>query len=274
MLDKLRQKIDKHFLQTGKRPGLGIIMAGENAASKIYVKNKIKAAGKTGFDIFFENVKDEKNLIRTIEKFNNDPAVHGYIVQLPLPPETDTNATLDRIDPEKDADGFHTNNLGKIMTGAADIFPATPWGIVKLLDFYGISVEGKHVVIAGRSRIVGRPLAAMLSGKYAFGNATVTCIHSRTKEPEKYIREADIFISAIGKPLHWTKDYFSRDTVIIDVGINLFRGKTVGDVHFEQIRDFVRAATPVPGGIGPLTVASLLENTWKLFLRQTEGIKS
>ncbi len=271
---RLKKYVDELTAKGHRPPGLGIINPGSNPASEIYVKNKMQSAASLGYHVALEKPTTERDLLKNIEQFNKDENIDGFIVQLPLPPGWNTGKILEAVNPSKDADGFHIANLGKIATGYAGLFPATPQGIVHLLNHYGISVRGKHVVIAGRSRIVGRPLEMMLGGPYAFGNATVTLVHSQTKNTIEITRQADIFISAIGKANYWKKENFKPGVVIIDVGINrLENGSIVGDVHFKDVVNYAEAVTPVPGGIGPLTVASLLENVWKLYeIRNTSRI--
>jgi methylenetetrahydrofolate dehydrogenase (NADP+)/methenyltetrahydrofolate cyclohydrolase len=271
ILEEIKTEVE-HLLQRNlPRPGLGIITVGNDPAGQVYVRNKLKKAGKTGFHTVHKHIENsEKELLESIEEFNTNPGIHGFIVQLPLPGGMDANAVIERINPGKDADGFHPVNLGRIINENPVIFPATPAGIIEFFKHYGIETQGKHVVVAGRSRIVGKPLAMMLASKSAYANATVTLIHSRTKNPEAYIRQADIFISAVGRAKIWNSRHISQNTVVIDVGINTDEnGKLCGDVDFEDVADKVSAITPVPGGVGPMTVAMLLKNTLSLYKRQT-----
>ncbi len=263
---EVKQLQDKGF----PAPGLGIITVGHDPAGQVYVRNKLKKARKTGFNTYHKHIEhSEKELIEAINEFNRNTAIHGYIVQLPLPRSIDTDKIIERIAPHKDADGFHPVSLGRIINENPVVFPATPAGIIEILRHYRIQTEGKHIVVAGRSRIVGKPLAMMLASKYPFGNATVTLIHSRTVNPEKYIRQADIFISAVGQTKVWNARHIKEGSVVIDVGINTDEnGKLCGDIDFDLVKDKVRAITPVPGGVGPMTVAMLLKNTLNLYLLQ------
>ncbi len=263
LAEEVKQYTDNHY----PVPGLGIITAGNDPAGKVYIKSKLKKAAAAGFATFHVHVEhSEDELIDVIKRYNADPSIHGYIVQLPLPAHIDTNRIIELIDPKKDADGFHPLNLGRIMNENPVVFPATPAGIIEILKYYDIDPASKHVVIAGRSQIVGKPLAVMLASKFPFGNATVTLIHSRTPQPEKYIRQADIFISAVGRPKVWNRMHIAENTVVIDVGINRDEtGKLCGDVDFEDVKSIAKAITPVPGGVGPMTVAMLLQNTWSLY---------
>ena len=265
---KLAEQTALFTSKTHRKPGVGIILCGNNPASEVYVRNKLKTAEKLGFQSFFEHFGPDKNkLFETIEHFNKHPEIDGYIIQLPLPRELhlDENQILEMIDPSKDADGFHPFNLGKVLNESGDIFPATPAGILEILKYYQIPTEGKHVVITGRSTIVGKPMALLMMRKNNPGNASVTLIHSRIKEPEKYIRQADIFISSVGIPKLWNSRHIAPGTIVIDVGINRDEnGKLCGDVDFEDVYPIVQAITPVPGGVGPMTVSMLLSNVLKL----------
>ncbi len=273
--EKLQTGAEAFYSQTGRKPGVGIILCGDNPASKVYVRNKLKTAEKLGFATFPEIFEaDSKKLLRAVERFNEHPEIDGYIIQLPLPSELglNENELLEKIDPAKDADGFHPFNLGKTLNESGDIFPATPAGILEILKYYRIPTEGKHVVIAGRSTIVGKPLALLLARRNDPGNAAVTLIHSRIKNPEEYIRRADIFISSVGIPRLWNRRHISPGTVVIDVGINRDEnGKLCGDVDFEDVYPIVAAITPVPGGVGPMTVAMLLSNVLRLAFRKVNN---
>jgi len=270
ILDDLAEQTRHLRAQGYPAPGLGIITVGCDPAGRVYVKSKLKKAGAAGFATFHRHIEQrEEALLRAIDEFNRNPAIHGYIVQLPLPDHIDSRAVIAAIDPGKDADGFHPLNLGNIMQENALIYPATPAGILRILQAYEINPEGKHVVIAGRSQIVGKPLAMMLLQKKPDGNATVTVIHSRTPQPYHHTRRADIFISAIGKPKIWKKEHFKPGVIVIDVGINASPdGNLCGDVDFEDVSQVASAITPVPGGVGPMTVAMLLENTLRLYQNQ------
>ncbi len=267
LLEKLEQRIENVRKQGYPSPGLGIITAGDDPAGEVYVRNKLKKASELGF--FTKHIKaesDEKKLMEIINSFNRDSKIHGYIVQLPLPENINEKKIIESISPQKDADGFHPLNLGKIITESALVYPATPFGITELFKHYQIKTEGKHIVIAGRSVIVGKPMAMMNVSKSAFGNAAVTLLHSRVENPEFYTQQADIFISSVGKPKIWKKEHFKPGVIVIDVGINTDeQGKLCGDVDFDDVKRIAKAITPVPGGVGPLTVVSLLMNVLKLY---------
>ena len=272
ILYRLKTDIQTALQQTGQVPGLGILRAGKDPAGEVYVRNKIKQARSTGMRVFYETPDSPEELSKAIDKFNHHPEIHGFIVQLPLPGGWNINDLLEKINPNKDADGFHPLNLGRLLADDFDLMPATPAGIVELLRYYDIPVAGKHVVIAGRSRIVGRPLAAVLAGRHPLGNATVTLLHSRTENPGKYIREADVFVSAVGIPQRWKAGMFKSGAVAVDVGINaLPGGKLAGDIDPQGLEKVLSAYTPVPGGVGPMTVAMLLRNTIRLFVRKTDN---
>ena len=272
--DEMARQVALLRQSTGQVPGLGILRVGDDPAGAVYVENKIKQAKRIGLNVFSRALPDddEQALVRAIESFNRHPDIHGFIVQLPLPAGWNTNGLLEKIDPSKDADGFHPLNLGRLLADDFDLMPATPAGIVELLRYYDIPVAGKHVVIAGRSRIVGRPLAAVLAGRHPLGNATVTLLHSRTENPGKYIREADVFVSAVGIPQRWKAGMFKSGAVAVDVGINaLSGGKLAGDIDPQGLEKVLSAYTPVPGGVGPMTVVMLLRNTIRLFVRKTDN---
>lgn len=246
-------------------PGLAFILVGNNPASKTYVKMKKKKCQEIGiFSVDYElpETVTEQELLARIVSLNKDPAIDGILVQLPLPKHLVSSKVMESISPDKDVDGFHPINVGKLLLGENPLFiPCTPLGIHKLLQHYHISPEGKHVVILGRSNLVGKPLAAILMQKKEHCNATVTLAHSQTPNLEKITGAADILIAAIGCPL-FVKPYMVRKgCVIIDVGINKSGGKIVGDVDFELVAPLASYITPVPGGVGPMTIAMLMSNT-------------
>jgi methylenetetrahydrofolate dehydrogenase (NADP+)/methenyltetrahydrofolate cyclohydrolase len=256
----------------GITPGLTVVIVGEDPASQSYVKSKEKAsieAGMKGETIRLPATTPQAELEALIDKLNADPTVHGILVQSPLPKHMDGNTVVRRIAPHKDVDGFHPVNVGKLLIGEKDGFaPCTPAGVQELLVRYGIETSGKEVVIIGRSNIVGKPMAALLvqSGKGA--DCTITVCHSRTKDLTFHTRRADIVIAAIGRPEMLTGDMIREGAVVIDVGINRVDDATnakgyriVGDVHFESVRRVASHVTPVPGGVGPMTIAMLLKNT-------------
>ncbi|MBT3578812.1 MAG: bifunctional methylenetetrahydrofolate dehydrogenase/methenyltetrahydrofolate cyclohydrolase FolD [Waddliaceae bacterium] len=261
---------------SGRQPCLALILVGENPASKVYVstkKRKCEALGILSIIHDFPDTIDEKTILTTIATLNADDTVDGILVQLPLPNHIDALKVCSAVSPEKDVDGFHPTNVGKLLLGNDDGFiSCTPYGISTLMERYGIETAGKHAVIVGRSNIVGKPMAAILMQKSPHGNATVTVANSRTPNLKEVCRSADILISAIGSPHFITADMVKNDAIVIDVGINKVtdttkpRGyKLTGDVDFENVAKKTAFITPVPGGIGPMTVAMLLTNTIKAY---------
>ena len=249
-------------------PKLAVIMVGDDRASKVYVKNKSKACEDVGIEyeeyILSANTKMEE-LLELIEKLNNDETVHGILVQSPLPNGLDANEAFRTISPKKDVDGFNPINVGKLSLNQDCFVSCTPYGIIKMLEAYNIEIEGAHVVIIGRSNIVGKPLAQCLLNK----NATVTICHSRTKNLKELTKQADILIAAIGKARFITEDMVKEGATVIDVGINRTDdGKLLGDTDFENIKDKVSYITPVPGGVGPMTIAMLMHNVVKAAKQQ------
>jgi len=256
----------------GVTPGLAVVLIGENPASQVYVRMKGKACQEAG--LYHETLKlpketTEGNLLGLIERLNADHKIHGILVQLPLPPQINAQRVLHRIDPAKDVDGFHPENVGKVSIGDASGFrPATPYGVQQLLIRSGVETTGRHAVVLGRSNIVGRPMAALLLQDGPGGNATVTVCHSRTRDIGGITRQADILIVAIGKPEFVTGEMIKPGGVVIDVGVNrvedpsLKQGyRLVGDVRFAEAKRVAGAITPVPGGVGPMTITMLLYNT-------------
>ena len=255
----------------GKTPGLAVILVGNNPASKAYVGMKKKACAQIGIASFEHQCSSditEPDLIALIEQLNNDDKVHGILLQLPLPDHLNSDKLLQLISPKKDVDGFHPQNVGKLLVGLPTFKSCTPYGVITLMDYYNIDPTGKHVVILGRSNIVGKPLAAMLMQKDKIGNATVTVCHSRSEHCEQITASADILIAAIGKAHFVTPDMVKEGAIVIDVGINRVDApetekgtKLVGDVDYEAVAPKTKAITPVPGGVGPLTIAMLMTNT-------------
>jgi methylenetetrahydrofolate dehydrogenase (NADP+)/methenyltetrahydrofolate cyclohydrolase len=246
----------------GIMPGLAVILVGENPASKVYVRKKHEACAEIGIHslvIRMPESASEEELLDKITELNEDTNIHGILVQLPLPKHINTEDVLDRICPDKDVDGFHPVNVGELAIGRNRLVPCTPSGCMKMLDLAGIDPQGKKAVIIGRSNIVGKPMFNLLLQR----NATVTIAHSKTPNLPEVCRQADILITAIGKPKFITKEYIKPGAVVIDVGINRLRGKLVGDVDFDDCKDVAGAITPVPGGVGPLTIVMLLFNTAK-----------
>ena len=242
-------------------PGLAVVLVGDDPASAVYVRNKHKAcidAGIESYVITMPADTTEEALLEKIDELNADKKVNGILVQLPLPKHICEDNVINRISPDKDVDAFHPANVGKILIGNYDFLPCTPAGIMDLLAFYDINIEGKECVVLGRSNIVGKPMALLLLGK----NGTVTVCHSRTKNLADITRRADILVVAIGKPEFVTADMVKPGAVVIDVGINrLESGKLVGDVKFDEVSAISSAITPVPGGVGPMTITTLLKNT-------------
>lgn len=259
----------------GPQPGLAFILIGDDPASKTYVGMKEKACKEVGFYsliIRFPEDVTEKQLLDKIAELNQSEKIHGILVQQPLPSHISTKNVVETILPEKDVDGFHPINLGKAMMGEETGFlPCTPLGILTLLGRSGIDPAGKHVVVVGRSNIVGKPIASMLSQKKPGCNATVTLAHSRTRDLAHVCRTADILIAAIGKPHYITADMVHEGAIVIDVGINRLNGKLVGDVDYAAVAPKASHITPVPGGVGPMTIAMLLYNTYTSFQRWTNG---
>ncbi|MBS5038431.1 MAG: bifunctional 5,10-methylenetetrahydrofolate dehydrogenase/5,10-methenyltetrahydrofolate cyclohydrolase [Fusobacterium sp.] len=268
ILENLRKDISEYKEKTGKVPGLAVIILGNNAASKIYVKSKIRACEKTGIlsrEIILDENISEEELINEIEKLNNDKNINGILVQLPLPSHINEKKICEAISVKKDVDGFKAENLGKIMLGDDDGFiSCTPQGIIYLIDQLNMDLHGKNVVVVGRSNIVGKPVASLLINK----GATTTVCNSRTKDLAGILKKADIIVIAIGKAKFLTKDMVKEGAVVIDVGINRVDGKIYGDVDYENVKDIVSHITPVPGGVGPMTIAMLLKNTVKAFCKE------
>ncbi len=257
--EQIREEVDK-LKENGIKPSLTVIRVGEDPASKVYVRNKQKACAEVGIEselIHLPEETDEQELIRIVEECNQDPLTDGILVQLPLPAQIDEERVKSVIDPAKDVDGFHAVNMGRLITGEAGFVPCTPAGIIRLLDEYDIGIDGAHCVIVGRSQIVGKPLALLLLGR----NATVTICHSRTRNLKEICKQADILISAAGQTGLITADHVKDQAVVIDVAMNRDEnGKLCGDVKFDEVSKKAAAITPVPGGVGPMTVAMLLNN--------------
>ena len=268
---ELSQEIQALKQDQNVTPGLAVVLVGDNPASKVYVRNKNRSCHAIGIyseqhDLSAETPENE--LLDLIDKLNADDKIHGILVQLPLPDHIDENKVINAILPEKDVDGFHPVNLGKLMIGEPGFLPCTPYGIQKMLIYSDVATEGANVVVVGRSNIVGKPIANILLQKQEGANATVTICHSRTKDLPAVAREADILIAAIGRPEFVTADMVSEKTVVIDVGINRVddpsskRGyRLCGDVKFDEVSEKCRAISPVPGGVGPMTITMLLYNT-------------
>ncbi len=259
--EKLRNELKEKVAKLKEKPGLAVVLVGDNPASKIYVSMKEKKCKELGFyskKIILPENTEEIKLLTLIDELNQDKKIHGMLVQLPLPKQINEQLIIDAILPHKDADGFNPINMGNMLTGNNFIIPATPKGIMKLIESTGVNLEGKHAVVVGRSNIVGKPISILLQQK----NCTVTMCHSRTKPLEEYTKQADILVAAIGKPRMITKDMVKKGAIVIDVGTNrLENGKLCGDVDFDEVKKVASYITPVPGGVGPMTIACLLENT-------------
>ncbi|MBW2984751.1 bifunctional methylenetetrahydrofolate dehydrogenase/methenyltetrahydrofolate cyclohydrolase FolD [Candidatus Woesearchaeota archaeon] len=257
---EIREDIKKRVKKLKEKPGLAVVLVGENPASKVYVSFKEKDSKEVGFHSALKKLKDninEVDLVNEVDKLNQDPKIHGMIVQLPLPKHINPQLIIDSILPHKDADGFTAVNMGNLFIGNNRIVSATPKGVMKLIESTGVNLEGKHAVVVGRSNIVGKPISILLQQKHC----TVTMCHSRSKPLEEYTKQADILVAAVGKPKMITGDMLKPGAIVIDVGINRVEGKLVGDVDFESAKKVAGYITPVPGGVGPMTRAMLLENT-------------
>lgn len=274
---ELKQQVDK-LKEKGKSvPGLVTILVGENSASKVYVNSKAKACEEIGFLSKIEKLPEkttEDELLSVVQSYNENADFHGILVQLPLPKQISESKIINAIAPEKDVDGFHPVSVGNLVIGNDTFFPCTPAGIQELLKRYNIQTKGKHVVVVGRSNIVGKPIANILLQKKEFANAIVTICHSAASDLKKYTLSADILIAAIGVPNFIKADMVKEGTVVIDVGINRVEDSTkpkgyriVGDVDFENVSPKASFITPVPGGVGPMTIAMLLQNTFKAYLK-------
>ena len=271
----IKEEIKKHVQEhtrAGKRaPHLVAILVGENPASKAYVGSKVKTCAELGFEstlVTYTRDVAEQELLEKIEYFNQNKEVDGILVQLPLPAHISEQKVIDTILPSKDVDGFHPENLGKMMLGQPSFVPATPYGIMLMLQHYGISTAGKHCVVIGRSNIVGTPISLLLSRNTDPGNCTVTMCHSKTKDMATICRQADIIVAAIGKPHFVTADMVKEGAIVIDVGINRIASdatksgfRLTGDVDFEQVAPKCSYITPVPGGVGLMTICALMKNT-------------
>ncbi len=263
----LQEKVERLKAESGLVPGLVVILVGDDPASQVYVRNKERFAKKVGF--LSETVRlsesiSEEELIQVIEKYNKDERFHGILVQLPLPKHINDKRVILAIDPKKDVDGFHPMNTGHLWSGRPVMVPCTPAGIMELLREYEVALEGKTAVIIGRSNIVGKPMAQLLLEK----NATVTLAHSRTRDLAKVTKQADILIVAIGQGHFVTADFVKEGAVVIDVGMNRdVDGRLIGDVDFEEVEPIASLITPVPGGVGPMTITMLMEQTYQSALR-------
>lgn len=271
--EEIKKEVEEYVRDDNRAPHLVTVLVGDNTASATYVNSKMKSCQEVNMKATLLHLpKDtsEDELLNTVRKLNADRDVDGFIVQLPLPKHIDADKVNLAIEPRKDVDGFHPENLGRMMLGLPAYISATPYGILKILEYYEIETSGKNCVVLGRSAIVGRPVSILLSSKRNPGNCTVTVVHSGTKDAELYLREADIVIAAIGKANYLKRSMLKEGVVVIDVGINRIEDATkkkgyrlVGDADYEDLKDYCSAITPVPGGVGLMTVVSLLLNTLK-----------
>lgn len=270
--EEMKVEVNK-LKEQGVTPGLAVILVGDDPASHSYVKGKKKGCEEVGIynrSIEVPATLTEEELLGMIDELNHDDAIHGILVQLPLPDHIDEKKVIERISPEKDVDGFHPINVGRMMTGQKAFVSCTPFGILKMVQIQNIEIEGKHVVVVGRSNIVGKPVGQLFLNE----NATVTYCHSRTKNLKEMTMQADILIVAVGKANFIGKDHIKEGAVVIDVGVNrLDTGKLCGDVIFEEAKEVASYITPVPGGVGPLTITMLLYNTIES-AKQFAGVRS
>ncbi|HFI0500289.1 TPA: bifunctional methylenetetrahydrofolate dehydrogenase/methenyltetrahydrofolate cyclohydrolase [Streptococcus suis] len=267
----LAEKTAQLKVEKGLTPGLVVILVGENPASQVYVRNKERSALAAGFKSEVVRVPEtisEKELLALIERYNQDSEWHGILVQLPLPAHISEEKVLLAIDPDKDVDGFHPTNMGKFWSGHPVMIPSTPAGIMEMFKEYQIELEGKTAVVIGRSNIVGKPMAQLLLD----ANATVTIAHSRTKNLPELARQADILVVAIGRGHFVTKDFVKPGAVVIDVGMNRdANGKLIGDVQYDEVAEVASYITPVPGGVGPMTITMLMEQTYEACVRSEKN---
>ena len=271
--DELKIDVAQLSAEGKKIPHLAAILVGYNGASETYIAAKVKACEEIGFIstlIRFEETISEAKLLTKINELNNDPDVDGILVQLPLPKHISDEEVINTIDPDKDVDGFHPVNIGRLMQGLSTYIPATPYGIMLLLEYFKIETSGKHAVVIGRSNIVGRPMSVLLSSNTYPGNCTVTICHSKTKNLKDHCLQADIIIAALGKPEFVTADIVKEGAVVVDVGITRVEDSTrksgfrlKGDVAFDEVSPKCSWITPVPGGVGPMTIAALMKNTYR-----------
>ncbi len=266
--EEVKNKVRELTFRTGKNIGLAVVLVGENPASLVYVGQKEKACaevGITSFKIALPADITQDSLAEKIEELNEDPSVHGILVQLPLPEHLNESAVIEKISPKKDVDGFHPLNIGRLVAGEETFIPCTPQGIIELIERSGFTIEGQEAVVVGRSNIVGKPVALLLLQRHA----TVTICHTRTRNLGAVTRRADILVVAAGRPRLVKADMVKEGACVIDVGINRVEGKLVGDVDFEEVKKKA-SVTPVPGGVGPMTVAMLLKNTVFAFEKSLE----
>ena len=271
-LNQETAKLVAELAAKGKKTTLAVVLVGEDPASQVYVRNKIRTCGEVGIisrEVRMSKESTTEEVLDVVNSLNNDPDVDGILVQSPPPPQVDEEKVIEAIHPDKDVDCFAERNVGRLLIGQKEGFrPCTPWGVIELLKHYGVDPAGKHAVVIGRSNIVGKPMAALLMQKGATANATVTVVHSRTPDITRYTRDADILIAAIGKANFVRGEMVKPGAVVIDVGINrifdekLGKNRLTGDVNFEECADVASMITPVPGGVGPMTIAVLMQNAY------------
>ena len=275
--DEIAVDVKKIVAGGSRAPHLAAVIVGEDGASLTYVGSKVRACKKVGFDstlVKLPKTTTEDELLNKVHELNNNDAIDGYIVQLPLPSHIDSQKILVAVDPAKDVDGFHPTNFGKMALNLPAFISATPYGVMELLERYNVETEGKHTVVIGRSDIVGRPISILMSRKSNPGNSTVTLAHSRTKNIQELTRKADIIISALGSPNFVKADMVKEGVVVVDVGITRVKDdsekgyKIVGDVDYENVSKKASYITPVPGGVGPMTIAMLLKNTLQAYTKK------
>lgn len=271
-LNQETAKLVAELAAKGKKTTLAVVLVGEDPASQVYVRNKIRTCGEVGIisrEVRMSKESTTEEVLEVVNALNNDPDVDGILVQSPPPPQVDEEKVIEAIHPDKDVDCFAERNVGRLLIGQKEGFrPCTPWGVIELLKHYGVDPAGKHAVVIGRSNIVGKPMAALLMQKGATANATVTVVHSRTPDITRYTRDADILIAAIGKANFVRGEMVKPGAVVIDVGINrifdekLGKNRLTGDVDFEECVEVASMITPVPGGVGPMTIAVLMQNAY------------
>lgn len=257
--ERIKQEVTE-LVDKGIQPGLAVVLVGDDPASQTYVNGKIKACEETGIyskSFRLESSVTQQEVVELVEQLNQDPNIHGILVQLPLPKHMNEEAIIDAISPDKDVDGFHPISVGNLCIGKETFLPCTPHGVIELIKSTGISMEGKHAVVVGRSNIVGKPVSLLLLHE----NATVTMCHSRTKNLVEQTRQADILVVAVGITHLIKKEHVKNGAVVIDVGMNRLDGKLTGDVLFDEVKEVASHITPVPGGVGPMTITMLMQNT-------------
>lgn len=270
---EIKERVGELVSTTGVRPCLAAVLVGDDPASAVYVRNKARACGEAGIlsrRIGLPSTLTRDELLATVAELNADPDVHGILVQLPLPDHIDESRIIEAVSPDKDVDGFHPVNAGRLLTGGTSFVPCTPLGILRMLDHESVDLNGKHAVVVGRSNIVGKPVALLLLARHA----TVTICHSRTRDLPGVVRSADVVVAAVGKAEMIRGEWLAPGAVVIDVGINRMPdGRLAGDVAFEEARRVAGKITPVPGGVGPMTIAMLLHNTLEAAVRRAATVR-